>query len=68
MSTIQVVAIVLSCPPKLDGKTLLLMSLYMLGAEHRDTKLDLDRKLPLCLLALTVLIRVVQVCQEEKPS
>ena len=50
----------------LDGKNLLLITLYTWIAEHREISLELTRKPSLCWLAFTVLERAVQLMGKER--
>lgn len=46
LQTIQVIATVLGCPPKLSSKTILLKMLYTLVAERRNIQAELTWKIP----------------------
>lgn len=70
LQTLQAIATVLGCPPKLSGKTLLLKMLYTFVAERRNIQAELTWKFPPWWPAFIVEegAGAVQAVREERAS
>lgn len=64
--TTQTIAIVLFCPPELDGKRLLLKTLHHLSTGHKEVKLDLNKEYSPCWLAFIMQEDPIQDTEGEK--